>query len=499
MLKSINPATGEDIDSYPELTAEQVNAKLDQAVAAFRTWRLSPVDDRARLLERIADRYAASKDRLARMATAEMGKTLKSSLAEVEKCVAAFRYYAANGPDMLKPQQLPLADGGHAEVHWLPQGPVLAVMPWNFPFWQAVRFIAPTILAGNVALLKHASIVQGVAGLMEEMIVAAGATAGLFQNLAIKSDAVADIIADERVVAVTVTGSQGAGVAVAQQAGKYLKKVVLELGGSDPFIVMPSADLDAAVSAAVTARIQNTGQSCICGKRMIVHAEIYDAFLERFSIAMTAVKAGDPLDPATDMGPLSSLDQRDTVLRQIEEATRLGATLLFGGQKLDLAGAFIPPGILTGVPLESAFRNEEIFGPIGMLFKAEDIDEAIRIANDMPFGLGSAMWTADTSEQERFVRDIEAGMTAINQVLASSPGAPFGGIKRSGHGRELGPFGLHEFMNLKTVLRRDEPTRSVSLIEAVRASGLDAIEAKETAAPRHQRHGFATPVARTTD
>jgi succinate-semialdehyde dehydrogenase/glutarate-semialdehyde dehydrogenase len=266
---------------------------------------------------------------------------------------------------------------------------------------------------------------------------------------------VADIIADDRVVAVTVTGSEGAGVAVAQQAGKYLKKVVLELGGSDPFIVMPSADLDAAVSAAVTARTQNTGQSCICGKRMIVHAAVYDAFLERFGSAMRAVKAGDPLDPETDMGPLSSFDQQDTVLKQIEEAESLGATLLFGGKKLDRPGAFISAGILTGVPLDSAFRNEEIFGPVAMLFRAEDIDEAISIANDIPFGLGSSVWTADAGEQERFVRDIEAGMTAINQVLASTPGAPFGGVKRSGHGRELGPFGLHEFMNLKTVLRPD--------------------------------------------
>jgi succinate-semialdehyde dehydrogenase/glutarate-semialdehyde dehydrogenase len=453
MFNSINPATGQEIATYPELPSQQINAKLDQAVRAFRQWRTTPVSARSDLLARIAEQYEANKDRLARMATAEMGKTLTSSIAEVEKCIAGFRHYAEYGPAMLEPQQFRLAGGGLAEVRWLPQGPVLAIMPWNFPFWQAVRFLAPTLLAGNVGLLKHASIVQGVAGLMEEMVVAAGGPEGLFQNLAVKSGAVADIIADQRVVAVTLTGSEGAGIAVAEQAGRNLKKVVLELGGSDPFVVMPSADLDAAVSAAVKARIQNTGQSCICAKRMIVHANIYEAFLDRFSAAMKAVKAGDPLDPSTDMGPLSSFQQRDTVLDQVNEAKRLGATLVFGAEKLDRPGAYLSAGILTDVPLNSPLMHEEIFGPVAMVFRAGDIDDAIRIANDIPFGLGSSVWTNDAGEQERFVRDIEAGMTAVNQMLASSPEAPFGGIKRSGHGRELGPFGLHEFMNLKTVLR----------------------------------------------
>ena len=464
MFRSVNPATGEDLATYPELSAGEIDAKLDLAATAFRSWRVVPVAERAGLLARIADQYEANKDRLARMATAEMGKTLRSSIAEVEKCIDAFRYYAESGPEMLKPQRLPLAEGNEAEVRWLPQGAVLAVMPWNFPFWQAVRFIAPTLFAGNVALLKHASIVQGVAGLMEEMVIAAGGPEGLFQNLAIKSNAVEGIIADERVIAVTVTGSEGAGIAVAQQAGKYLKKVVLELGGSDPFIVLPSAELDAAVKAAVIARTQNTGQSCICGKRMIVHADIFDSFLDGFRDAMKAVHAGDPLDPATDMGPLSSFEQRDTVLGQIEDAKRAGATLI-GAEKLDRPGAFLSAGILTDVPIESELTKEEIFGPVAMMFKATDIDDAIRIANDIPFGLGSSVWTTDANEQERFVRDIEAGMTAINQVLASTPGAPFGGVKRSGHGRELGPFGLHEFMNLKTVLRTKAETSKTDPVE----------------------------------
>lgn len=454
MFHSTNPATGRQIATYPELTDAAVEEKLALAARTFERWRTTPIAERAALLGRIADQYDANKDRLARMATDEMGKTLASSVAEVEKCAAAFRHYAAHGPAMLTPETHALSNGDVAELQWLPQGPVLAIMPWNFPYWQAVRFLAPTILAGNVGLLKHASIVQGVAGLMEEMVLFAGGPEGLFQNLAIKSGAVGGLIADDRIVAVTLTGSEGAGIAVAEQAGRHLKKVVLELGGSDPFIVMPSADLDAAVAAAVKGRIQNTGQSCICAKRMIVHADIHDAFLDRFAAAMRAVRAGDPLDPATDMGPLSSFEQRDTVLDQLAEARRQGATLLFGGEQPDLPGAYLTAGILTDVPLDSPFMAEEIFGPVAMLFRATDLDDAIRIANAIPFGLGSSVWTKDAAEQDRFVRDIAAGMTAINQMLASSPEAPFGGIKRSGHGRELGPFGLHEFMNLKTVFRK---------------------------------------------
>lgn len=453
MFHSTNPATGEQIATHAELTAEQIEQKVALAATAFDRWRVTPIADRVALLRRIADAYDANRDRLARMATDEMGKTLKSALAEVDKCAAAFRHYAYHGPAMLAPQRSDLTGGGTAEVTWQPQGPVLAIMPWNFPYWQAVRFLAPTILAGNVALLKHASIVQGVAALMEEMTRDAGAPDGLFQNLAVKSSAIPDLIADDRIVAVTLTGSEGAGIAVAEQAGRNLKKVVLELGGSDPFVVMPSADLDAAVKAAVTGRIQNSGQSCICAKRMIVHADVYDAFLDRFSAAMRAVKAGDPTDPASDMGPLSSFEQRDTVVEQLAEAQRQGATLLFGGEKPDLPGAYLTAGILTDVPLDSPLMAEEIFGPIAMVFRVADIDDAIRIANAIPFGLGSAVWTQDAGEQDRFIRDIAAGMTAINQMLASSPEAPFGGIKRSGHGRELGPFGLHEFMNLKTVFR----------------------------------------------
>ena len=447
MFTSIDPATGTPGASFAELTAAELETKVQRAHDAFRDWRTTDYATRTDLLERIAEQFDANAHRLAEIATREMGKTLKSALAEVEKCAAGFRHYAQEGPAMLAPRPFP---GGTAT--WHPMGPVLAVMPWNFPYWQVVRFVAPTIMAGNVGLLKHASNVQGVAAAIEEMVIAAGAPAGLFQNLPIKSDKVAALIADDRIVAVTLTGSEGAGMQVAEAAGRALKKVVLELGGSDPFIVMPSADLDLAAKTAVTARIQNTGQSCICAKRMIVHAEVYDAFLEKFAAGMKAVVAGDPMDSATDMGPLSSEAQRQTVLDQIAMIEAEGGKRLFGGEALPGNGAFMSAGILVDVPTDHAVAQEELFGPVAMLFKADDIDAGITLANAVPFGLGSSIWTNDAEERARFERDIEAGMIAVNAMLASLPHAPFGGIKRSGHGRELGPYGLHEFMNLKTVL-----------------------------------------------
>ncbi len=452
MLKTVNPATGQEIARYTELSLAQIEERLASAQKTFTRWRQEPLQTRASLLHRLAGAFEEHKEKLARQATMEMGKTYLSALAEVEKCIACFRHYAKEGPAMLQDKAYGLSNGGQAEIKFLPLGPILAIMPWNFPYWQVVRFLAPAILAGNVGLLKHASIVQGTAAMIEEMTLAADAPPGLFQNLAIGSKAVARIIDDPRVAAVTLTGSENAGSAVAAQAGRQLKKVVLELGGSDPFIVMPSADFDKALKQAVTARIQNTGQSCICGKRMIVHADIYDRFQEEFIAAMRAVKAGDPMDVASDMGPLSSTAQRDTVLQQLEEAKRQGAKL-DGGKALPGPGAFMSAGVLTGLPEGSAFLQEEVFGPVAMLFRVRNIDEAIRIANDIPYGLGSSIWTEDKAEQTRFINEIEAGMTAINQMLVSSPEAPFGGIKRSGHGRELGTYGLHEFMNLKTVLR----------------------------------------------
>jgi len=451
MFTSINPATGEKADPVPEMDEAGLELALDRAQTAYRAWRTTPLERRTDLLTAIADQWEANKQHLAETAVREMGKTITGAIAEVEKCISGFRHYAEQGPGYLAPTEVKTA-AGHATARWLPMGPVLAVMPWNFPYWQVVRFLAPTILAGNVALLKHASSVQGCAQLMQQLASAAGAPDGLFQNLPIKSDKISGIVADPRVVAVTLTGSEGAGAQVAAAAGKALKKVVLELGGSDPFIVMPSADIDLAAKTAVTARTQNAGQSCVCAKRMIVHADVYDAFLEKFSDGMKALKIGDPMDAATQMGPLSSEAQRDTVLEQVERFQKEGATLLLGAEKIDREGAWMTAGVLTDVDPESDVAKEEVFGPVAMVFKAADIDAAIALANDVPFGLGSSVWTTDEAEIERFARDVESGMTAVNTLLASVPEAPFGGVKRSGHGRELGPWGLHEFMNLKAVM-----------------------------------------------
>lgn len=452
MITTTNPATGESIAQYETLDQNGIDAKLETAARTYRDWRSTSLDERTKVLAALGDLYETNKEDLARLAVTEMGKPIKQARAEVEKCAGLLHYYAEHGPPMLDSRFWDLSDGGRAEGRWLPQGPVLAVMPWNFPYWQVIRFLAPTILAGNVGVLKHASIVQGVAQRMEELVLEAGGPAGLFQNLCISSDPVADIIADTRIVAATLTGSEGAGSVVAAQAGKHLKKVVLELGGSDPFIVMPSADIDQAVKDAVFARIQNNGQSCICGKRTIVHADIYDDFSEKLIAALKAAKLGDPMEEDTELGPLSSEGQRDTVLKQVAKAKDEGCTLLFGGEKLDKPGAWMTAGLLTDVPLASKTGTDEIFGPVGQLYKAKDIDEATTIANAIPFGLGSAVWTTDDGEKEHFANAIEAGMTTFNGVNGSKIEAPFGGIKRSGHGRELAEFGLHEFMNLKTLV-----------------------------------------------
>ena len=446
MFTSIDPATGKPGEMFPELAAAELEARVAAAAAAFGQWRRSAVEDRVALLYACADRFAADADALAAIATREMGKTLASARAEVEKCAAGFRWYAEQGPALLASS----ASGG-VELRWQPLGPVLAVMPWNFPYWQVVRFLAPTILAGNVGLLKHASNVQGCAAALERTVLAAGAPPGLFQNLAIPSVRVAALIADERIAAVTLTGSEEAGAKVAEAAGRALKKVVLELGGSDPFIVMPSADLDAAAAAAVTARVQNNGQSCICGKRMIVHEAVYDTFAERFVARMAALRIGDPAEAGTELGPLSSAGQRDAVLDQVARMQAAGGRLLTGGAAIDRPGFYLSAGVVADLPPDAAVAREEVFGPLATLFRVDGVDAAIALANDTPFGLGASVWTRDPAERERFASELACGMVAVNKVLASTPEAPFGGVRRSGHGRELGPWGLHEFMNLKAV------------------------------------------------
>lgn len=451
MPTQVNPATGEEGKSFPELSDDQIESKLATAAATFRQWRDSAHETRTDLLIKIADEFARQKEALAAIITSEMGKPVKQARTEIDKCEKAFRFYAKNGPSMLDPVERELVSG-RSISRWLPQGAVLAVMPWNYPFWQVVRFMAPTIMAGNVGLLKHASSTPGCAAALEQIVLDAGGPEGLFQNMHIGSAKVAGIIADDRVVAVTITGSEYAGMKVAEAAGYNLKKVVLELGGSDPFIVMPSADVKKAATVAITARLQNAGQSCICGKRMVVHEDVYDEFMEIFVEGVKTIKIGDPTDEATEMGPLSSVGARDEIAEQLEKAVKSGANKLYGGEIPDRPGAWMTPAILTEIPEDAPVAREEFFGPVAMVFKIKNIDEAIEVANNIPFGLGSSAWTNDESEKERFIRDIEAGMTAINQMLASDPFAPFGGVKRSGHGRELGSHGLHEFMNLKNVM-----------------------------------------------
>ncbi len=451
MPTQVNPASDKKGKTYPELTADQIETKLERAKTAYGEWRNSDYETRTALLSKIADAYEAKCDELAEIMTFEMGKPITQARAEIEKCAIAFRYYAQNGPGLLAPIERKL-DSGRSVARWLPQGPVLAIMPWNYPFWQAVRFLAPTIMAGNVGLLKHSSVTPQVGEAMENMVTEAGGPEGLLQNLHIPSSQVADLIADDRIVAVTLTGSEGAGIKVGEAAGHNLKKVVLELGGSDPFIVMPSADVQEAAEIAVKARLQNGGQSCICAKRMIVHEEVYDAFMEIFTTGMKNYNIGDPMDEDTQMGPMSSIGARDDIVKQLEKAVQSGAIKLFGGDVLDKPGAWMTPAVLTDIPRDTAVAREEFFGPVAMVFKISSLDEAIAVANDIPFGLGSSVWTKDEDEKERFIRDIEAGMTAVNQMLASDPHAPFGGVKRSGHGRELAAEGLHEFMNLKNVM-----------------------------------------------
>jgi succinate-semialdehyde dehydrogenase/glutarate-semialdehyde dehydrogenase len=451
MIQSINPANDQPLQSFALLSADELDARLTLATKGFAVWRSSRLDERTGLLSRLGDLFEADKLRLGRLMTDEMGKTLASAVAEVEKCASAFRYYAENGPAFLQDEPFSL-DKGRGLARRLPLGVILAVMPWNFPFWQVVRFLAPTLMAGNAGLLKHASNVGGCAQAIEETVRRAGAPEGVFQNLFLESGRISDVIADPRVAAVTLTGSEGAGMSVGAAAGRALKKCVLELGGSDPFIVMPSADVDLAAETAVKARVLNAGQSCICAKRMIVHQAVYDRFLDRMAGAMERLKVGDPTDPATDVGPLSSKKARDDLQAQVEAAVKAGAHRLTGAEPIPGPGAFYRPGILTGIPPGAAARYEEFFGPVAMVFKAQDVNDALAIANEAPFGLGSSIWTHDATEQQRLIDDLQTGLTAVNGMLASDPRAPFGGVKRSGHGRELGPWGLHEFMNLKAVM-----------------------------------------------
>ncbi|MGA4957426.1 NADP-dependent succinic semialdehyde dehydrogenase [Streptomyces lavendulocolor] len=461
-IATVNPATGETLRTFDELTPDGIERRVAAADAAFRAYRTTTFADRAGLLDRAAGLLEADQDDIARTMTTEMGKPLAAARAEAAKCVKAMRWYAANAERLLADEQPPEVDvrdsgAAHARVHYRPLGPVLAVMPWNFPLWQVVRFAAPALMAGNVGLLKHASNVPQTALYLEDLFRRAGYPDGCFQTLLVGSRAVEGILRDDRVAAATLTGSEPAGRSVAAIAGDEIKKTVLELGGSDPYVVMPSADVEKAAEVAVTARAQNNGQSCIAAKRFIVHTDVFDAFQERFTAGMAALSVGDPMDEATDVGPLASESGRDGLQELVDDAVRQGATVLCGGRRPEglpqglAKGWFYEPTVLTGITPGMRIHQEETFGPVATLYRVADADEAVKVANDTYFGLSSNVWTRDDEDVRTFVRDLEAGGVFVNGMTASHPALPFGGVKRSGYGRELSGHGIKEFCNATTV------------------------------------------------
>lgn len=449
-IASINPADGKTSKTFEALNEDQINEKLQLAAETFRSYRQTILADRESIMTQAGKILEMEKHDFARLMTLEMGKPIKGAVGEVEKCAWVCRYYAETAKTHLA-ESFVETNASKSYLRFQPLGPVLAVMPWNFPFWQVFRFAAPALMAGNVGLLKHASNVPQCALAIEDIFRRAGFPAGAFQTLLVGSDAVPRILEDPRVVAVTLTGSEPAGRSVAAIAGKQIKKTVLELGGSDPFIVMPSADLDEAVTTAVKARTINNGQSCIAAKRFIVAAEIYSEFERRFVAEMKALRVGDPLDETTDIGPLATEQILKDVDEQVKISVAAGAAVLTGGKRLDQPGNYYQPTVLVNIPPGSPASCEEIFGPVAMLFRVKNIDEAIDLANSTTFGLGAAAWTNDTDEQQRFTDELEAGSVFINGMVASDPRLPFGGIKNSGYGRELSEFGIREFVNIKTV------------------------------------------------
>jgi succinate-semialdehyde dehydrogenase/glutarate-semialdehyde dehydrogenase len=450
-IATINPATGELTKRFDAHNDAEVESALKNAVSAFEKNRHSSFADRAAKLQRAADLLEKDRERLARIITSEMGKLLHGSVDEIEKCARGCRFYAEHGEKFLSEQIVSSDDAGRSYVRYEPLGIVLAIMPWNFPFWQVFRFAAPALMAGNVGLLKHASNVPQCALAIENIFRDAGFDSGVFQTLLIENEAIEKIIRDPRVKAVTLTGSERAGSAVASTAGREVKKSVLELGGSDPFIVMPSAKLDDAISTGVKSRMVNSGQSCIAAKRFIIAQAIYDQYVAQFVEKMKRMKLGDPMDETTEVAPLSSENILRGVDEQVQKSVAAGAKILCGGKRADRAGYFYEPTVLVEVPKSAPAYREEVFGPVALLFRAHDRDEAVAIANDSTFGLGASVWTNDAAEQEFFSHELQSGMVFVNAMVASDPRLPFGGVKRSGYGRELGAEGIREFTNIKTV------------------------------------------------
>ena len=449
-IASINPTTGETLKTFEAHSATQIENKLQLAAETFQSHRRTSLEERAAKMTRVAEILENEKVAFGNLMTTEMGKPIKAAIGEAEKCAWVCRYYAENAKTHLADQVVE-TNAKKSFVRFQPLGPVLAVMPWNFPFWQVLRFAAPALMAGNVGLLKHASNVPQCALAIEDLFRRAGFPDGCFQTLLVGPEAVERILADERVAAATLTGSEPAGSSVASIAGKHIKTTVLELGGSDPFVVMPSADFEAAVTTAVKARTINNGQSCIAAKRFIVAAEIYEQFEKRFVEEMKALRVGDPLEESTEIGPLATPQIVKDLERQVNDAVAQGARVLTGGKRISRPGNYYEPTVLVDVDPSTKISCEEIFGPVAMLFRVADINEAIQLANSTTFGLGSAAWTREAQEQERFINEIEAGTVFINGMVASDPRLPFGGIKHSGYGRELSEFGIREFVNIKTV------------------------------------------------
>ena len=450
-IATINPATGETLKTFTPLTDAEIETKLALAQSTFEEYRHTTFSQRSQWLNHCADILEKDAAKFGQIMTMEMGKTLQSAIAEAEKCALVCRYYAKTAPEFLA--DVPIAsDASQSYVAYQPLGTILAVMPWNFPFWQVFRFVAPALMAGNVGVLKHASNVPQCALAIESIISQAGFPQGAFQTLLIGAAKVKSIIEDDRVKAATLTGSEPAGAALASAAGEQIKKVVLELGGSDPFVVMESADLESAVTTAVKARMLNNGQSCIAAKRFIVAESIADRFESQLLAQFEALTIGDPMDKDTDIGPLATAKIRSELNEQVKKALQQGAKVLTGGESIsDRQGNYYPPTILTNIPVDSPIAREEFFGPVAMLFRVKNIDEAIALANDIPFGLGASAWTNNSDESQRFVNELEAGAVFINDMVKSDPRLPFGGIKRSGYGRELSSQGIHEFVNIKTV------------------------------------------------
>ncbi|HWG63774.1 MAG TPA: NADP-dependent succinic semialdehyde dehydrogenase [Streptosporangiaceae bacterium] len=452
-IATINPATGETIKTFDEMSEPDVERRVAAAAAAHASYRLTGFDTRAGWMRRAAGILDAEQDQIAAMMTTEMGKTLSAARQEVAKCATACRFYAEHAAGFLadEPADAAAVGAARAYVRYQPLGPVLAIMPWNFPLWQAMRFAAPALMAGNVGLLKHASNVPQTALFMQELFARAGFPDGAFQTLLVSSKRVEPVLRDDRVVAATLTGSGPAGQSVASIAGSEIKKVVLELGGSDPFIVMPSADLRAAAEVGATARCINNGQSCIAAKRFIVHDAIYDEFEPMFVDQMSAKTVGDPMLDSTDVGPLASEQQRDIIEKLVADAVAKGARALCGGAAPDGPGFYYPPTVLAGITADMRVHGEEVFGPVATLYRASDIGAAIEIANGTEFGLGANAWTNDEDERSLLIRELAAGMVFINGNVTSYPQLPFGGVMKSGFGRELSVHGIREFCNIKSV------------------------------------------------